>query len=236
MDKKRAFSLAELIVVVAILLILAALLFPVFSQTKIRAKILDCQARLHQDGLALQMYRADNDGQAWIRYSDWSRGRHYTTAGNFRYPWNDWLPAAPYLKDGNLVWCSLPNRDTSGISAFNLDALRYLQPPEVATENTITAFYPLNPDPSRVVAFCSNHTVDEREKPSPRFSSEMDLWKGVYPVVREDGSASTVKSSQIELWYLWQDGTWHPQEQVSQVSSQVWRFPNEQWPPTIPWQ
>jgi len=233
MRSRRGFTLMELLVVIAIILVIAAILFPVFTQAKRRAKLTDCQTHLHQDALGIQMYRTDNDGQAWLKYQDWSKGRGYTTAGGYRAPWNDWLPAADYIKDGRLVWCSEPNKDPAEITVYDLNHFRYLSPPEPASSTSITVWTPLDTAPGRVVAYCVNHTTMDREQAMPTNASHIELWKGTYPVVREDGSSSMVKSSQIELWYLWRDGTWHKTEDVSGVSSQAWRFPNEPWPPVM---
>jgi prepilin-type N-terminal cleavage/methylation domain-containing protein/prepilin-type processing-associated H-X9-DG protein len=55
-----AFSLLELLVVVAIIGLLAALLFPALSSAKGYAKSVACQNRLRQMGLALSLYVQEN--------------------------------------------------------------------------------------------------------------------------------------------------------------------------------
>ena len=55
-----AFTLMELLVVVAIIAILAALLMPVISRSKVRAHQIVCIGNLHQLGIALQTFVADN--------------------------------------------------------------------------------------------------------------------------------------------------------------------------------
>ena len=61
-DEKDGFSLVELLVVIAIIGILAALLLPTVSPSKGRTKRVQCVSNLHQLGLALHAYLADNQG------------------------------------------------------------------------------------------------------------------------------------------------------------------------------
>ncbi|HEX3626218.1 MAG TPA: prepilin-type N-terminal cleavage/methylation domain-containing protein, partial [Verrucomicrobiae bacterium] len=65
-NKSRAFSLIELLVVIAIIAIIAAMLLPVLSTAKARAKDTYCASNLHQCGLALSLYLQDyNDRVFW---------------------------------------------------------------------------------------------------------------------------------------------------------------------------
>jgi prepilin-type N-terminal cleavage/methylation domain-containing protein/prepilin-type processing-associated H-X9-DG protein len=57
-----AFSLIELLVVVAVVSILAALVMPALSSAKQRAWSVSCQANLHQIGLTMRLF-ADENGE-----------------------------------------------------------------------------------------------------------------------------------------------------------------------------
>lgn len=58
---RRGFTLIELLVVMAIVAILAAMLFPVLAQARAKARQASCVANLAQIALAVQMYAADHD-------------------------------------------------------------------------------------------------------------------------------------------------------------------------------
>jgi prepilin-type N-terminal cleavage/methylation domain-containing protein/prepilin-type processing-associated H-X9-DG protein len=55
-DRGVAFSLVELLVVIAVIAILAALALPVFTRAQESGRSTACISNLHQLGLALQMY------------------------------------------------------------------------------------------------------------------------------------------------------------------------------------
>ena len=59
--RRCAFTLVEILVVIAILATLAGLLFPVFSRARNMAKRANCVSNLKQIGLAFQMYERDAD-------------------------------------------------------------------------------------------------------------------------------------------------------------------------------
>lgn len=60
--RTSAFTLTEIIVVVAILLVIAAILLPVLSQARLRAKIAADDSNLRQCAVSLNLYTDDNNG------------------------------------------------------------------------------------------------------------------------------------------------------------------------------
>ncbi|MDB6152707.1 MAG: hypothetical protein JWL90_1160 [Chthoniobacteraceae bacterium] len=61
--KKSAFTLIELLVVISIIAILAGIALPVFQKTMEKSRATTCGANLHQIGIGIAGYLADNDDQ-----------------------------------------------------------------------------------------------------------------------------------------------------------------------------
>jgi prepilin-type processing-associated H-X9-DG protein/prepilin-type N-terminal cleavage/methylation domain-containing protein len=74
-----AFTLVELLVVIAIIAILAALILTAVSQAKFRAQKIQCIGNLHQQGLALQNFVADNHA-----YPSFFGGKNSDNSGSWK--------------------------------------------------------------------------------------------------------------------------------------------------------
>jgi len=61
--RRSAFTLLEIVVVVGIIALLAAILFPVFSRVREKGRSASCSENLHQIGLAAAVYAQDYDGK-----------------------------------------------------------------------------------------------------------------------------------------------------------------------------
>ncbi len=59
---RAGFTLVEVLVVVSILALLSALLFPAFGRSRENARRAHCSSNLRQIGLAIALYRDDSDG------------------------------------------------------------------------------------------------------------------------------------------------------------------------------
>jgi prepilin-type N-terminal cleavage/methylation domain-containing protein/prepilin-type processing-associated H-X9-DG protein len=91
--RNKGFTLIELLVVIAIINILAGMLLPSLTRAKEQARRGACLSNLHQIGLSLQMYAAENDG--FFPPEDGS-----ATGGNdldLLYP--------GYLDNAGVFWC-----------------------------------------------------------------------------------------------------------------------------------
>lgn len=89
--KNRGFTLIELLVVVAIIAILAAILMPVFSQAREKARQATCLSNHKQIGLAIMAYAQD--------YDEFLPPSNYRPAG-FTSNWTWQLFVEPYVKSG----------------------------------------------------------------------------------------------------------------------------------------
>jgi prepilin-type N-terminal cleavage/methylation domain-containing protein len=58
---QSGFTLIELLIVIAVIAIIAAILFPTFAQAREKARQTACLSNLHQIGLANEMYTQDYD-------------------------------------------------------------------------------------------------------------------------------------------------------------------------------
>jgi prepilin-type N-terminal cleavage/methylation domain-containing protein/prepilin-type processing-associated H-X9-DG protein len=93
MHRRRGFTLIELLVVLAVIALLAAILLPVFAQTREAARRTTCISNLRQLILAHQVYVQDHDDTlpAWY---------YQRATGGYTY-WTEFM--RPYYRDPRLL-------------------------------------------------------------------------------------------------------------------------------------
>jgi prepilin-type N-terminal cleavage/methylation domain-containing protein len=104
MMQRRAFTLIELLLVIGIISILAAMLFPVFVKVQGRARQAVCASNLRQIGIAINLYAQDSDDlfpygvdpedkytEAWKGADNgkyWPQIRQYPLLADVLHPYN----------------------------------------------------------------------------------------------------------------------------------------------------
>ncbi|MGQ9731551.1 MAG: type II secretion system protein [Candidatus Zipacnadales bacterium] len=94
---RQGFTLIELLVVLAIIAILASLIFPVFFQARAKARSTQCVSNLRQLGQALEMYASDWD-ELYPFAKDISDQEVLAQWDAFPQ-WQVWIPYMPYLRE-----------------------------------------------------------------------------------------------------------------------------------------
>jgi prepilin-type N-terminal cleavage/methylation domain-containing protein/prepilin-type processing-associated H-X9-DG protein len=101
---QNAFTLIELLVVISIIVIIAAILFPVFAQVREKARQISCLSNLRQLGSALVMYAQDYD-ETLVLNDNWDLQAPRSFDGTLKTvsDWPDLLQ--PYLKNEAVLVC-----------------------------------------------------------------------------------------------------------------------------------
>jgi prepilin-type processing-associated H-X9-DG protein len=124
LSRRPAFTFVELCVSVAIITILAAILFPVFARARQKARQATCASNLEQIGLAMRLYAED----------------HY---GAFPPGDNDLEPLCPrYLPDPGVLLCP-----TLWLDRARSEQARYVYRGGFALDDDPLAEVAADPDP-----------------------------------------------------------------------------------------
>jgi prepilin-type N-terminal cleavage/methylation domain-containing protein len=124
------FTLIELLLVILVIALLAALVFPVFASARKASGRTACLSNLRQIGMAYQMYLQDHG----------------------HYPSPLQIAQGPYLPDRALFVCPQDTEDVPQ-GALSSYCFKTIVPPEFQELSTFSSL-----DPNVVLAACGHHT------------------------------------------------------------------------------
>lgn len=103
MDRKNSFSLIELLIVISIIAILAALLLPALNKARAKGHSISCIGNLKQLGICASLYASDNGG--WLSRN----GQMIGSDGNANGGWQDHLIAYTGAVLRDRCWQNIQN-------------------------------------------------------------------------------------------------------------------------------
>jgi prepilin-type N-terminal cleavage/methylation domain-containing protein/prepilin-type processing-associated H-X9-DG protein len=144
----KGFTLIELLVTIAIIAILAAILFPVFARARENARRSSCMSNLKQIGLAVMQYTQDYDEHLPNRFNSFPVGYAYTlpnggTTSSTAILW--YMQIYPYIKNYQVYNCpsdSLHTYTGGYTSAIGYGINQTL--PSFCTSNCGVVMFPAN--------------------------------------------------------------------------------------------
>lgn len=105
--EKAGFTLIELLIVIAIITLLAAMLFPVFARVREGGRRAACQSNLKQLGMAMAQYMEDND--EFYPPGIWGQGS--SALSGYTVQTDPAMPGANYLVSANGAAGNADNAD-----------------------------------------------------------------------------------------------------------------------------
>ena len=102
--RRRAFTLIEILVVIAIIALLAGLLFPVFARAREEGRKTSCASNMKQLGIAFQQYTQDSRGKYPLagQFGNWLPGSGTWVAGDTANPIADLTTQEPNGNKANI--------------------------------------------------------------------------------------------------------------------------------------
>ncbi len=116
--RHRAFTLVEMLVVIAIISILAAIIFPSFALVRANARRTSCVSNLKQIGAAVEMYKADYDGHFPFAVDPYDK---YDLGSGFGNGFDALVPQLPLIQDVLLPYSSKAVFRCAGDIGFEFD-------------------------------------------------------------------------------------------------------------------
>ena len=199
---RTGFTLIELLIVIAIMAIIAAILFPVFARAREKGRQARCLSNLRQIGQAMLMYASDYDDlfPFAVDFADQKAPQIWSAYPAFQalIPFMPLLPDAlmPYIRNKEIWHCpsdtGFNDLDFTGESlpthpeAFQVHGLSYLFRTEVAFLGVQMSALP---DPARVNIVMDGHGS---------WHGENNYERRRYNVLFGDGHVKNLNRMQME--------------------------------------
>lgn len=103
---KKGFTLIELMIVIAIIAILAAILVPNFVKARAQGQLTACKSNLKNIGTAAEMYSADHNGRYPTSQEDFTKAGGQSGSGYLKV-----LPMCPTTPDQGYKYAAQSNPD-----------------------------------------------------------------------------------------------------------------------------
>ncbi len=206
---RKSFTLIEILVVLGIITIVAALLLPVFFRTRGSARSITCVSNLRQVGLALHMYQ-----------SDWDRMPISQFVDSEMPGWKGHDPLQPYSRSGAIYHC--PEAQSGLAGNYEYRAALSLSEP-VSGQPPADDAKTIDLSPTSVLTFCFEHA-----KITPQHTFE-----GSFNVVRAGGSCQKIPAGRVAYWvYSYSSRQWVAPPASQSTMGRIFAvFPDEPWPP-----
>lgn len=194
--RKQGFTLIELLVVVAIIAILASILFPVFARARANARRASCLSNLKQIGMGVMMYTQDNDGYFPLP------SRHDTTTSDAsRYDddylfWPNFI--YPYVKNLQVLRCpsQVVNKSATSLEAGNYGANDLvIADPDIFPKAPFSDSILRNPAETYLIMDAGTYSLDASKPTNPSGSRGylpgtgdlgVPLWSGIESIYKDD--------------------------------------------------
>lgn len=211
--RAAAFTLVELLAVIAIIGILSALVFAGIGKVRANARQSGCLSNLRQIGVAWQLYLGEHKG----RFPDFATYQMYYWgggAGTWGGPAPETRPLYPYLPDTKAFQCP-SDMDESGRDAFyklsgnsyvmaNSNQRGILSRPEAKNRVAISGYYFQLQQPAKTI-LVFEHTVRASEpgyKSNPTASYNRSNWHNndVSNILMADGHVETFQRALLDAY------------------------------------